>query len=176
MAEKAAQASAKEALASQKVAEVQALAARRSAYTSDMNLLQEALAADDFGKAHVLLNREIPTPGQTDLRDWEWRYLWTQARADEHGVLVAKSDSQFERLSFSADGRLLAREHGGNLMVVELSSRQTVLWRTNAWQPVFTHHGARLAYVVGQFQLIMIRSRFWTWPPRTKPGSTHPRV
>src|SRR5208282_4711549 len=151
LAETAAQASAKEALASQKVAEAQALAARRSAYASDMNAVQSALAADDLGKAQTLLNRQRPKPGQTDLRDWEWRYLWTQSQADEHEVFLPISDAQFERLSFSGDGRLLAREHGGNLVVIDLGSRQTVLQRTNAWQPTFTHHGTRLAFVVGQF-------------------------
>ena len=60
------------------------------------------------------------------------------------------SDTQFERLSFSGDGLLLAREHGGHLVVVELSSRRTVLERTNAWLPTFTHHGARLAFLAGQ--------------------------
>ena len=151
LAAKAAQASAKDALASQNKAEEQALAARRSAYISDMNLVQEALAANNLGKAQTLLNRQRPQPGQTDLRDWEWRYLWTQTRADEHEVFLPSSDSQFERLSFSGDGRLLAREYAGNLVVIELSSRQTVLQRTNSWLPTFTHHGARLAFVVGQF-------------------------
>ena len=85
-----------------------------------MNLVQQALAANDLGKAQSLLNRQRPQAGQTDLRDWEWRYLWTQARADEHEVFLPSSDSQFERLSFSGDGRLLAREHGGHLVVIEL--------------------------------------------------------
>ena len=158
LAEKAAQASAKEAEASQakaeasqKKAEAQALAARRSAYNSDMNLVQQALAVNSLGKAQTLLNRQVPQQGQPDLRDWEWRYLWNQARADEHEVLIPKSDSPFARLSFSGDGRLLAREQGGNLVVMELSSRQTILQRTNAWLPAFTHHGDRLAFVVGQY-------------------------
>ena len=131
-------------------AETQALAARRNAYSSDMNVAQEALAVNNLRKARLLLNRQRPQPGQTDLRDWEWRYLWNQARADEHEVFLPSSDVEFERLSFSADGRLLAREHGGHLVVVELSSRRTVLERTNTWLPTFTHHGARLAFLVGQ--------------------------
>ena len=150
LAEMAAQASAKDALASQKKAEEQALAARRNAYSSDMNVAQEALAVNNLRKARLLLDRQRPQPGQTDLRDWEWRYLWNLAQADEHEVFLPSSDVEFERLSFSADGRLLAREHGGHLVVVELSSRRTVLERTNTWLPTFTHHGARLAFLVGQ--------------------------
>ena len=68
-------------------AEVQALAARRTAYSSEMNLVQQALAADNLGRARGLLNRQRPQTGQLDLRDWEWRYLWSQTRADEHQYL-----------------------------------------------------------------------------------------
>jgi WD40 repeat protein len=50
-------------------------------------------------------------------------------------------------LSLSADGRLLARELGGEMAVTDLISRRTVLWRSNAWRPAFAHHGARLAFV-----------------------------
>ena len=35
----------------------------------------------------------------------------------------------------------------GEMVVTDLISRRTVLQRTNAWQPVFAHHGARLAFV-----------------------------
>ena len=65
-------------------AEAQALAARRLAYSSDMKLVQQALAANNLGYAQMLLDRETNQP---DLRGWEWRYLWTQARGDEHEVV-----------------------------------------------------------------------------------------
>ena len=49
-------------------------------------------------------------------------------------------------MSFSADGVLLAREIGSETVVTDLISRRTVLRRSNAWRPVFAHHGARLAF------------------------------
>ena len=126
-------------------AEAQALAARRSAYDSDMQLAQQALAANNLGYAQKLLNRHKPLPGQPDLRDWEWRYLWTQACADEHEVV---SSGPGGPLSFSGDGRLLARdEWGGNLIVTDLSSHQTVLQRTNVSLSAFAHHDTCLAFV-----------------------------
>ncbi len=145
---KAAQLAEQAAQASEKDAQAQALAARRTAYISDMNLVQQALAANNLGRAQRLLNRQKPQSGQLDLRDWEWRYLWSQSRADEHEVFFAGTNLLHRPLSVSADGRLLAREDQGETVVADLISRHTVLQRTNAWNPVFAHRGTRLAFVV----------------------------
>jgi serine/threonine protein kinase/WD40 repeat protein len=136
----------KTAQTSEKNAEAQALAARRIAYSSDMNLLQQALAMNNLGRAQALLDRQRPQPGQLDLRGWEWRYLWSQTRPDDHELLFAGTNRQQFPLSMSADGRLLARVYRGDTVVTDLMSRRTVLQRTNAWGPVFAHHGATLAF------------------------------
>ena len=136
----------KTAQASEQKAQTEALAARRIAYSSDMNLVQQALAMNNLGRAQMLLNRQRPQPGQLDLRGWEWRYLWSQTRADDHEVFFAGTNRLDKSLSFSADGRLLARETTGVAVVTDLMSRRTVWQRTNAWRPVFAHHGATLAF------------------------------
>jgi len=128
-------------------AEAQELAARRTAYNSDMNLAEQALASDNLGRALRLLNKQRPPPGKSDLRGWEWRYLWNQARADDHEIFLAGNNRISSPLAFSPDGWLLAREQGGETVVTDLISRRTVLQRSNAWHPVFAHHGARLAFV-----------------------------
>jgi serine/threonine protein kinase/WD40 repeat protein len=130
-------------------AEAQALAARRSSYNSDLNLIEQSLAANNLGKAQSLVNRQRPPPGQPDLRDWEWRYLWSQTRADEHEVFLVGTNRVFRPISFNGDGRLLVRENGDAVktVVTELASRRTVWERTNAWSPVFAHQGLRLAFV-----------------------------
>jgi len=136
----------KTAQASELKAQAQTLAARRIAYSSDMNLLQQALSANNLGRAQMLLNRQRPQPGQVDLRGWEWRYLWSQTRADDHEVFFAGTNRMEHPLSISADGRLLAREYGGETVVTDLMSRHTVWKGTNAWKPVFAHNGATLAF------------------------------
>ena len=134
-----------------KEAEAEGLLARRRAYASDMNLAQQALAANNLGQAQILLNRQRPQPGQPDIRAWEWRYLWSQARPDDHEVIVAGTNwMEVESLCFSADGRLLARAASGGTVVTDLRSRQTAWQRTNAWHPVFAHHDARLAFTSPQ--------------------------
>src|SRR4051812_30751116 len=63
-------------------AELLALAASRRAYASDMNIAKQALDDNDLGRALDMLDQHRPRPGQTDLRGWEWRYLWSQTRSD----------------------------------------------------------------------------------------------
>src|SRR5262249_36235034 len=121
-------------------AQAAALAARRIAYSSDMNAVEQALKENNLGRARILLNRQKPRPGELDLRDWEWRYLWSQARADEHDIFFVGPRWSAHPLSFSADGRMLVRELDGNTVVTELSSRHAVLKRANAWLPIFAHH------------------------------------
>ena len=88
-------------------AELQELAARKKAYASDMNLLQQALAEDDLGRAQELLNRQRPNPGEGDLRGWEWRYFWQFCQSDAAFTFCRRSNSVVS-VSFSSDGSLLA--------------------------------------------------------------------
>jgi serine/threonine protein kinase len=62
--------------------------AEAQAYVSDMNLVQQALAADNLGRAREALNRHLPQPGEKDLRGWEWRWLWKQCRGDASSELL----------------------------------------------------------------------------------------
>ncbi len=129
-------------------AEAQTLAARRSAYNADMNQVQQMLSVNNLGEAQRLLKREKPALGETDLRGWEWRYLWQQTRADDHEVIHAGTNTVIQFLSFSWDGRLLSRKQNGERMTVtDLISRRTVFQPPDAFRPDFAHHDARLAYV-----------------------------
>jgi serine/threonine protein kinase/WD40 repeat protein len=127
-------------------AEADALTSRRIAYSSDMNLAQQALAMNNLGRAQTLLNRQKPQPGQLDLRGWEWRYLWSQTRPDDQEVFFGGTNPPGKSLSFSGDGRLLAWETMDETVVTDLMSRRTVWRRTNAWGAVFAHHGEILAF------------------------------
>ena len=101
------------------------LNARQHQYVSDMNLVQQALAANNLGRAQELLNRHRPdtkpevrnpksdgdsTPNpqpSRDLRGWEWRYLWSQCQSDERLTLF-RGPCPVTALAFSADGSQLA--------------------------------------------------------------------
>jgi len=77
------------------------------AYASDMSLAQQALAMNDLGRARRLLDAHRPTPGQVDLRGWEWRYLWQECRSDALGELC-RYPTPAGSVAYSPDGKLLA--------------------------------------------------------------------
>jgi eukaryotic-like serine/threonine-protein kinase len=81
--------------------------ARHRAYASDMNLAKQALDDNNLGRALDMLNQQRPNPGQTDLRGWEWRYLWGQTRSDALFTLCQES-SAIHSLALSPDGNLVA--------------------------------------------------------------------
>jgi eukaryotic-like serine/threonine-protein kinase len=109
-------------------AEVAELAARQRAYGSDMNMASQAFDENNLGRALDLLNRQLPGPGQKDLRGWEWRYLWQQTRSDARFTLCQKS-GEIISLAASPDGKWLAiGEHDQDgLSVWDLPTRQEVI-------------------------------------------------
>ena len=118
-------------------AERQALAARRKAYAADMNLAQQALAANNLGRALELLEaHRDPAPANppglapaTDLRGWEWRYLWEQCRSDALFALAPHA-SEVGALAISGDGRWIAAgDNSGQLTVSDAGTREQVLSR-----------------------------------------------
>jgi hypothetical protein len=109
-------------------AEAAELTARLRAYARDINLAQQALGADNLGRAQMLLSRQVPAAGEQDLRGWEWRYLWQQARSDASGVVATREDTTINSVAVSADGTWLAAgevSYGG-LSLVNLRTREEV--------------------------------------------------
>jgi len=52
------------------------LTARQHQYVSDMNLVKQVWEEGNVRRARDLLRTHIPKFGQSDLRGFEWRYLW----------------------------------------------------------------------------------------------------
>ena len=83
-----------------------------SLYAADMKLVATAWETGDIARARALLDRNIPQPGEDDLRGFEWHY-WNR-RSDESRSTVPlevhNSTVRFERerIAFNASGPLLA--------------------------------------------------------------------
>lgn len=126
-----------EAEAARQSAETQALVARRQAYAADMNLVQQALAANNLGRAQELLHRHRPAGEYqisnlksqipADLRGWEWRYLWQQCQSDALFTLCQLSN-EVSALSVSPDGKWVAVGESGDrgISIWDLRARQEV--------------------------------------------------
>lgn len=109
--------------------------AEANAYAADMNLVQQALAMNNLGRARELLDRHRPPPGSEigrsgggeDWRGWEWRYLWRQCQSDASFALCRKT--RINSLAISQDGKWLAigEWDNGGLSIWDLSTRREVL-------------------------------------------------
>ena len=107
-------------------AEAEELTARRFAYASDMNLVQQALAANNLGRAREVLQRNRPQPGQVDLRGWEWRYLWQRCRGDALFTLRKRPDTHLFAV-FADSGKLVALRHDyGAVELWDMASHRQV--------------------------------------------------
>ena len=104
------------------------------AYDSDINLAQRALAELNLGRARELLDRhrtaaksEVRSPDSPmDLRGWEWRYLWQQARGDSSRILMSCSNTIMS-MAISSDARRLAiRERSGRITLWDMTARRQV--------------------------------------------------
>ncbi|MBT5925979.1 MAG: WD40 repeat domain-containing protein [Verrucomicrobia bacterium] len=89
------------------IAESNAHLAQLNLYAADMNLAQVAIKANKIGRAARLIDRHVPAEGETDLRHWEWRYLWQQVQGNELFSLPAFDQDVFN-IDHSPDGRYLA--------------------------------------------------------------------
>ncbi len=109
---------------------------RRLAYAADINLAQQARASDNLGRARQLLGRHCPRPGESDLRGWEWRYLWQECRGDGTATLCTRSNT-IDTLAVSPDGgwHSIGRRR-------EANGREAVkLWDLTSGQELLTLEG-----------------------------------
>lgn len=88
------------------LAESTAASLRQHLYAADIHLAQQAFSENNLGLAVELLRKHIPRDGETDLRGFEWRYLWQRARGDE--LFTLPHEDFVETVVFSRDGKWLA--------------------------------------------------------------------
>ena len=147
-------------------AERNELLARQRAYAADMNLIQSA--GNNFGLANDLLERQLPGPGQEDLRGWEWRYAWQQCQSDSIFELCRRSNSII-CLAVSSNGRWLAvGEHSeGGLSVWDIRRRKQIAQLQAGEHEVYCSyvpHQALLAFTSTKWKSpteAQSRIRFW---------------
>ena len=91
---------------------------RRANYVADMNLARVAWDENNLSRAHELLEKHRPRPGETDLRGFEWHYL---RRLFQRDLLTVKAHvGGVTAVAFTPDGKRLvtsgiATGHGGSM-------------------------------------------------------------
>lgn len=107
-----------------RTAENQELASRRRAYAADINLIAQALAANNLGRARQLLDQQRPMDSEKDVRGWEWRYLWERCQSDALFTLC-NLPNEINNITTSYDGRWAAiGDDNGGLWVWDLRTRR----------------------------------------------------
>jgi WD40 repeat protein/serine/threonine protein kinase len=99
--------------------------ARHTGYVADMDLANRAVHEGDLGIARTLLRRYWPEPRESDLRNWEWRYLAHLSEGDPSFSLVAHSTPVLN-LRFLDDNTLLTAGQ---------ADWRTVLWNLEERRP-----------------------------------------
>jgi len=79
---------------------------RHYAYVADVTLAREAWKNADLPRARNFLSRHLPQSGKTNLRGFEWYYLWAICQQSQTALLGHTGDVYC--LAFSPDGKTLA--------------------------------------------------------------------
>ncbi len=100
---------------------------RENRYVADMNVAHRALLDFNFSRAAELVDKyRSPQAGDSELRGFEWRYLWQQTRGNQLKSFTAHSNI-VSCVAFSPDGRLLASVSWDNKIEIrDIASGQIV--------------------------------------------------
>lgn len=81
---------------------------RRALYRSDLAVAQLAKASGDLGRARAALQRQIPAPGETDLRGLEWSILAREVQGEGQPLQPVPDGAAVSKLVADPSGRWLA--------------------------------------------------------------------
>jgi WD40 repeat protein/serine/threonine protein kinase len=93
---------------------------RKTGYALATTLIQQLLEHDNTPRAHQVLDSFIPRPGQSDLRGFEWYYLYGIA----HGEMLTLPGR--ECVAFSPDGQVIASAGDKGEIVIWDASGQRI--------------------------------------------------
>jgi WD40 repeat protein len=113
-----------------------AVTLRENLYAADMSVAFDAWNRGNIAQVRDLLDAQRPRDVQTDLRTFEWRYLFGQARTRER-LLINAGRAGVWGLAISPDGRLLA---------TGMVDGKIRLWALPSGAPIATLDGGGLTY------------------------------
>jgi WD40 repeat protein/predicted Ser/Thr protein kinase len=160
-------------------AEAQRRRAEQQAYISDINAAQAALKENNPGRALQLLNRNRPAPARslatrhaslvTDLRGFEWRYLWQQCQSGAE--ILGRVSTRVNCLEVSSDGHwLVASCDAGAVTLWNLSTDEEISLASDRGWPNYATFStdSRLLLASDQTSQSQGTAAAWDLQTRTK--------
>lgn len=104
--------------------------ARERSYAADIYAAAKALAVSDLAQVRQLLNEQRPAAAAgpsaaKDLRGFEWRWLWQQAKGQEAFVLTNRARPA-NALAFAPDGQTLLCGSDDGIEMWHVASRKSL--------------------------------------------------
>jgi WD40 repeat protein len=135
-------------LKQQRLAEQDAAETRLDLYAADVAVASQAIQSGNYGLARRTLDALRPKPGETDLRGFEWRYLWNLCRGDQLATLTGH-ERTVTCNEFSPDGHWLATgSMDGTVKIWNVAQRHLLatlkVTRNVVWSVAFTPDGKEL--------------------------------
>jgi serine/threonine protein kinase/WD40 repeat protein/tetratricopeptide (TPR) repeat protein len=137
---------------------------RRLLYTSDMNLVQTAFAANNIGRVQSLLDAHRPEPGEQDLRGFEWHYWQRQIHSETRTLKLGEAFGRSNRPVFSADCTRLAwaSAERPEIVVWDIASGRaawTLPWNLSGTETSIVFEPGSNRMVIGGFRSPNVRTR-----------------
>ena len=122
--------------------------AREYSYVGDIALADRSIEEGDLARTRELLMRHVPTPGEPDLRTFEWRYLYTHTMDQSFATLTGHTHNVATVL-YLPDGRLATGSSDGTVRIWNVEGRRTDIVLTNyggrIWHLSLSGDGSRMA-------------------------------
>jgi WD40 repeat protein len=127
---------------------------RQTLYTAHMSLAQRAWDDGNVERVLELLNRHRPGPGLSDLRGFEWHYLWGLCQRSRRTPTLAQGEAILAT-AYSPDGTTLATAGDGGVKLWNVATGQVVatLSEHKCLSVAFSPDGKTLAAGTGKVQL-----------------------
>src|SRR5262249_28582179 len=101
-------------------------------YAAQLNLAHQAWESANISRLMELLEGQKPKPGQQDLREFDWYYLWRLCHSE---IFTFNHPATVNSVAFSPDGKIVATGcKDGNIRLWDIANGKllTTLKRHNA--------------------------------------------